>query len=106
MAGERYLTRNHSVIRRWAEERQGTPSAVSATVSGDDPGIIRLDFPGFSGAGSLEEIGWEEWFRKFDDNRLVLLYQETTSDGQKSNFNKLVKSSTAEDAAADAEWVE
>jgi hypothetical protein len=52
--------------------------------------MIRLDFPGYSGAQSLEPISWEEWFQKFDDNNLALLYEETLASGQKSNFNKIV----------------
>jgi hypothetical protein len=105
MAGERYLTRDHERIREWAEERGGKPSAVRDTGGGDDPGIIRIDFPGYSGEGSLEEIPWEEWFEKFDESDLVLLHQETTADGEKSNFNKLIKASTARDAEDNAEWI-
>jgi hypothetical protein len=28
----------------------------------DDVGMIRIDFPGFSGEDPLEEISWDEWF--------------------------------------------
>lgn len=52
--------------------------------------MIRLDFPGYSGAESLQPISWEEWFQKFDGNNLALLYEETMASGQKSNFNKIV----------------
>jgi ferritin-like metal-binding protein YciE len=78
-------------IRQWAEERGATPSCVRGTGGGDDTGMIRLDFPGYSGEDSLEEISWDDWFEKFDENGLALLVQQTTSGGQKSNFNKLVK---------------
>jgi len=61
--------------------------------------MIRLDFPGYSGADSLEEIGWDDWFQKFDEQGRALLYQDTTARGQKSNFNKLVARETAELAA-------
>lgn len=91
MAGESLSTTDHDKIRRWAEERDGKPSAVSSTHSGDDPGLIRIDFPGYSGEDSLEEISWDEWFAKFDDNDLAFVYQDTTADGEQSNFNKLVK---------------
>lgn len=60
--------------------------------------MIRLDFPGFSGEKSLEHIGWDEWFEKFDEHNLALLYQETTAGGERSNFNKLVSRETAEGA--------
>jgi hypothetical protein len=61
---------------------------------GDDTGILRIDFPGYSGSGSLEEVSWEEFFEKFDREKLALVYQDTTARGQKSNFNKIVSRET------------
>src|SRR5437868_7800683 len=90
------VTTDHEEIRQWAEKRGGKPAAVAATESGDDPGILRIDFPGYSGAGSLEEISWDDWFRKFDESNLAFLYQESTAGGQASNFNKLISRETAE----------
>lgn len=104
MAGERYMTTDHDRIRRWVEERGGKPSTVKSTHTDDDPGLIRLDFPGYSGGDSLEEIAWDEWFQKFDDSDLVLLHQETLASGEQSNFNKLISRSTAEENDS-AEWV-
>jgi len=78
-------------IRRWAEERGATPARVKDTARGSaDVGIIRLDFPGYSGEGSLEHITWEDWFEEFDKRNLALIVQEQTAGGQQSNFNKLV----------------
>jgi len=93
-------TTNHEQIRKWAEARGGTPSRVKGTGGGDDPGMIRLDFPGYSGAGSLEEISWDEWFEAFDDNDLALVYQEKTAEGEKSNFNKLIGRETPKERAS------
>lgn len=90
MSGSSNTTTDHDTIRKWAEERGGKPSAVAATGSTDDPGIIRIDFPGYSGEDSLEEISWEEWFSAFEENNLALVYQDTTADGEQSNFNKIV----------------
>jgi len=86
---------DHEEIRQWAEERGAQPSCVRNTGGGGDVGMIRLDFPGYSGADSLEPIEWDEWFQKFDENGLALIVQNTTARGQKSNFNKLVKRTTA-----------
>jgi ABC-type thiamine transport system substrate-binding protein len=65
-------------------------------------GIIRLEFPGAPGARDekLEEISWDDWFRKFDESGLAFLYEETTAKGEKSNFNKLIKRETAKKAKA------
>jgi hypothetical protein len=83
-------TTDHETIRRWAEERGAKPSAVKGTGDTEDAGIIRLDFPGFSGGDSLEEISWDEFFDKFEESQLALVYQEETVSGEKSNFNKLI----------------
>jgi hypothetical protein len=54
-------------------------------------GILRIDFPGFTGTQSLEQISWEEFFENFDRQKLAFLYQETTARGLRSNFNRLIK---------------
>src|SRR5438270_2865422 len=92
------VTTDHEEIRRWAEERGGAPSHVKRTGREDDPGILRIDFPGYSGAGSLEPLSWDQWFQKFDEQGLALLFQETTANGQPSNFNKIVSRETVNKA--------
>lgn len=81
---------DHEAIRRWAEKRDAWPACVRRTRGRKDVGMIRLDFPGYSGAGSLQEISWDEWFEKFDDTNLALIVQNQTASGEKSNFNKIV----------------
>lgn len=93
-ASSRPLT-DHEEIQQWAEERGANPACVRGTGGGEDVGMIRLDFPGYSGEQSLEHIEWDDWFQKFDDSGLALLVQDTTARGQKSNFNKLVSRETA-----------
>jgi hypothetical protein len=88
-------TTDHEEIQRWAEERGAEPAEVGRTERDGETGVIRLDFPGYSGARSLKRISWDEWFRKFDDSGLALVYQERTAGGQRSNFNKLVARVTA-----------
>ena len=82
---------SHEEIQRWAEARGATPAAVKRTGGNDDVGIIRLDFPGYSGEDSLQTIDWDEWFEKFDEQRLALLIE----DDKDSNFNKLVRRNSA-----------
>lgn len=86
---------DHKEIRRWAEARDAMPACVRNTGRGKDVGMLRLDFPGYSGAGSLEEITWDEWFDKFDDSNLALIVQNKTARGRRSNFNKIVGRATA-----------
>jgi hypothetical protein len=81
---------DHDQIREWAEQRGAHPACVKGTGAKNDTGMIRLDFPGYSGKGSLQTISWNAWFKQFDENNLALLVQDTTSRGEQSNFNKLV----------------
>jgi hypothetical protein len=97
MATQSHVTVDHSVIRRWAETRGAHPAAVKRTSKAHDPGIIRLDFPGYSGEDSLVEISWDEFFEKFEEKELALVYQEHTADGKVSNFNKLVNRNSVEE---------
>jgi ferritin-like metal-binding protein YciE len=95
---ERVIT-DPEEIREWAEDRGAVPSCVRGTGGRGDIGMIRLDFPGYSGEESLEKISWGDWARKFEENDLALIVQDKTARGQKSNFNKLVKRSTVEPRA-------
>jgi hypothetical protein len=95
MAGSSKTTTDHNTIKEWAEARGGVPSTVEGTEDGDDAGVLRLDFPGYSGR-KLAPISWDEWFEKFDDKGLAFLYQDETRDGDESRFFKLVSRETAE----------
>jgi hypothetical protein len=90
MAGESRVTTDHETIRKWAESRGGKPATVKSTAKDNEPGLLRIDFPGFKGGGSLEEISWDQFFKKFDENNLAFLYQEQTSEGKESRFFKFV----------------
>ena len=82
-------TTDHKQIKSWAEARNARPAKVKTDDTKEGSGIIRLDFEGYE-SDNLQTIEWEEWFQIFDKNKLALLYQDETSDGKKSNFNKLI----------------
>jgi ferritin-like metal-binding protein YciE len=98
-AGSRVLT-DREEIRQWAEERGAHPSCVRGTGDKGDIGIIRLDFPGFSGEDKLEEISWDEFFEKFEERELALLVQDQTAAGETSNFNKLLSKESAAESGS------
>lgn len=89
-SAESKVTTNHDEIRKWVEARDGQPARVKGT---DDKGsgVLRIDYPGFTGEGTLEPITWEEFFEAFEENNLAFLYQEQTKDGEESRFSKLIE---------------
>lgn len=89
MAGSSTTT-DHDEIRKWAEARFGKPSTVRRTAGKDDIGVIRIDFPDNDRDEDLEEISWDEFFQKFDEKHLAMLYQDKKADGEPSYFSKFV----------------
>jgi hypothetical protein len=90
MGSKSHTTIDHDEIRTWVEQHGGTPATVADTGSGDEPGVLRIDFPGGAGQDRLEHVDWEDWFAKFDEENLSFLYQEEKADGEDSTFFKLV----------------
>ena len=84
-------TTNHTEIQQWVEKRDGQPAIVKGTERGGSA-LLRIDYPGYSGAETLEPIEWDEFFEIFDENKLAFLYQEKTADGATSRFSKFFNS--------------
>lgn len=83
-----YTTTDHDVIRAWAEARGGFPASAAGDRGEQDAGLLRIDFRDDS--GKLEDVDWEPFFKTFDDRNLAFVYQEKTSNGELSRFNRFV----------------
>jgi hypothetical protein len=85
-------TQDHDEIRRWAEARNAIPCEVASTERDGEAGILRFCFPNAKNRNddSLKQIEWDQFFEKFDENGLSMVFQEKTAGGARSNFNKLV----------------
>jgi len=82
-------TTDHDTIRTWAERRGGRPAAVAATHEDHAGGLLRISFG--EKEDSLDEIGWDEFFKTFDQRGLAFLYQDETEAGGESRFFKFVR---------------
>lgn len=88
-SGQTLATRNHDVIRAWAEARHAKPATITGTEHDDHLGVLRMNFPGYEEGGNLVEVSWDDWFKTFDERNLVFIYQEHRTDGKMSNFFRL-----------------
>ncbi len=86
MSGISRTTTDHSIIKRWVEARNGLPARVHGTEE-DMAGLLRIRF---EDADALDRIGWDDFFEKFDAEKLAFVYQEVTSSGEVSRFCRLV----------------
>ncbi len=89
MSGISRTTTDHDVIVRWTEARGGRSARVKGTEE-HSAGVLRIQFPDASEDDALEAITWDEFFEKFDEKKLALVYQEATSQGEISRFNRIV----------------
>jgi hypothetical protein len=89
-SGSAKTTTNHETIRRWAEKRGGHQATVKGTTN-DTTGVLRIEFPGYSGEGTLKEVSWDDFFKKFDREYLAFLYHDKTKSGRMSRFAKLIE---------------
>jgi len=97
MADTTKYTTDHETIRQWAEARGGRPVTVKGTEKGGEPGVLRIDFPGYGEDERFEPISWDEFFKKFDEKGLAMLYEDKTADGKVSRFYKFVSRDTLEE---------
>jgi hypothetical protein len=85
------ITTDHKVIKTWVEQHGGHLARVRGTGNQNDPGILRIDFPGGSGEDVLQEVNCDQCFDKFEENHLAFLYQKKKASGEDSTFFKLIK---------------
>lgn len=86
---EGQVTTDHEFIRKWVEHRGGVPTSVEGTGKGSEPGVLRIDFEPKD--AELHRISWDDFFAKFDREKLAFLYQDKTKDGAVSRFHKFIQ---------------
>jgi hypothetical protein len=87
-------TRDHVLIRQWAEQRKAEPATGEATRSGpatvhvEDGGAgVRFNFPGHA---PFRSISWEEWFENFDSHGCAFVYDNDSPDAPQSLRYRIV----------------
>ncbi len=90
MSGITRKTQDKKTIRRWASARGGVAASVAGTQR-EGAGIIRIHFPEYEASSNeLKPISWDAFFDKLENENLAVLYQEATSEGEISRFNRIV----------------
>jgi hypothetical protein len=88
-------TRDHTLIRQWAEKRRAEPATGEETATGpatvnvkDGGAGIRFNFPG---ASRFRPITWDEWFANFDLHGLIFVHDNDGQQKSPSNRYQIVK---------------
>jgi hypothetical protein len=84
-------TTDHSEILKWAESQGAQPALVKDSASHYDPGVLRIRIPGSDLGPRVENLSWDVFFQKFDEERLALVYSEEPHAVPEHTHAKLVR---------------
>src|SRR5512140_2978863 len=91
---------DHDEIRKWAERFDGAPIILDHPgATADRPGI-RIEFPGDSQPELTSErrpATWDEFFRVFDDQQLLLSFDDQPEGDDPSEWYHFEKQGAAEE---------
>ena len=83
-------TKDHKMIRQWAESRSAIPAALPGTGDGV-PAVLGFIIPGANYHNrNLTEVTWEDFFAKFDLFGLAFVFQNITEEGDRSSRNEIL----------------
>lgn len=71
-----HYTSNHTEIRSWAKRHGARPGIARDTIASRDLDQLTLVLPGERGEENVEFIDWDEFFRRFDEEEMVFVYEE------------------------------
>ena len=92
MGGMSQHTTEHDLIRAWIEARGGRPAIVRNPQSIGETEELKIDFSETKPSRRLKWISWSEFFSKFEEKGLAMLFQDRTNWGSDlSYFARFVK---------------
>lgn len=79
--GEGFILEDPKEVQEWVERNGGRPSRLAGTSIGEDPGLIRIWFPG-QVVGRLEPVTWEAFLTKMQEKGLALRCWDADAGGR------------------------
>lgn len=76
-------------IREWIEEHGGVPTVLTETSEDEEDGVESADMLHISfdpNDPEMVEMEWEEFFERFDNDNLALVYDDITPEGTIPDF--------------------
>lgn len=98
----RYTT-DKDEIRAWIEEHNGVPVVLRDTEEDEEerPDMLRISFG--TEAPDTEEMNWEEFFERFDNQNLALAYNGEVAEGTPPEFEFIDRDRARDEYAPETE---
>ncbi len=78
MVAQGKLTTDKEKIKQWIQTYKGWPAIKLMETADSIETVLAIVFPGGEGDHVIRRLSWEEFFQKFDQLKLVFLYEEAT----------------------------
>ena len=82
-------TIDHKEIREWIEEQNGMPAVLTETSEDEEDGVESADMLHISfdpNDPNMVEMEWDEFFERFDNDNLALVYDDIIPKGTLPEF--------------------
>lgn len=98
-------TIDNDEIRTWMEEHGGTPAVVKETSEDEEEeesaDMLHISFN--PNDPNMEEMDWEEFFERFDNENLALVYDDEAPEGVPPEFELIDRDRARDEFAPDEE---
>lgn len=99
-------TIDNDEIRAWIEERGGVPTTIKGMSEDEEDGVESADMLHISFDPNdpiMEEMDWEEFFERFENENLALVYDPEASDDEAHEFELVDRFRARDEYAEDEE---
>ena len=79
-------TTDPSLIKKWAEARRATPAVIRKFTSDGMEMVLSFLFPDINIDEVVTRLSWEEFFEKFNQQRLVFVYEDSDRNQKASRY--------------------
>lgn len=86
MLAQGKVTTDHGLIKKWAEARHGYPAVIRKITDAGIDLVLSFVFPDIDIEGNARKLSWDEFFERFDKQRLVFVYDDDPELNTRRNY--------------------
>ncbi|MHB1118082.1 MAG: hypothetical protein ACYCZ7_00935 [Minisyncoccota bacterium] len=98
----KYIT-DYDEIRGWIEERRGVPATLKETNENGEESTDMLHIAFGTLSPDMEEMSWDEFFERFENENLALEYDDEAEGGETPSFEFVDRDRARDELAPETE---
>ena len=98
----KYIT-DYDEIRGWIEEHNGMPVTLKEASENGEESTDMLHVAFGTLSSDMEEMGWDEFFERFENENLALEYDDEAEEGETPSFELVDRDRARDELAPETE---